>query len=68
MAPRKRKAAAAEPATEQANKLRFQQVLGVTLQLQDILCGVSLAELKPELRSWCEREAEGLRAGKGGSR
>lgn len=37
------------PAAE-ANKLRFQQVLGVTLQLQDILCGVSLAELKPELK------------------
>jgi len=37
------------PPRPTANKLRFQQVLGVTLQLQDILCGVSLAELKPEL-------------------
>ena len=25
-------------------------MLGVSLQLQDILCGVSLAELKPELK------------------
>ena len=32
------------PAAE-SNKLRFQQILGVTLQLQDILCGVSLPEV-----------------------
>ena len=38
-------------ARAQANKLRFQQVLGVTLQLQDILCGVSLAALKPEIKT-----------------
>ena len=42
------------------------QALGRAAEAADAL--ERAAELKPELRSWCEREAEGLRAGKGGSR
>ena len=42
------------------------QALGRAAEAADALDRA--AELKPELRSWCEREAEGLRAGKGGSR
>ena len=40
------------------------QALGRAAEAADALDRA--AELKPELRSWCEREAEGLRAGKGG--